>query len=423
MPQVVNQEWGFGNGLYSTSSNPVATYTTGNYTVILNATLDSGEQVEVEKEIYVSVSEDGKTQDKEGYIRNPFSIHYGWNNDMGMGWSINNRVTMPTPVSNSSTFNYEENGVMYSVVWDFLDGKPYIYEPHTDFNLGAPYRDKVMFDGEVYDYDTGYDIDTEIITPEFTGSMLKFRLKHIESNTLFRPMIGYEDYMDNFAVNFGLLVEGNEDPVETEQKVSYNNEVSFYYQSCNHPLSRTRALKITTDTSRYQMMNYEGFFKRIDEYTALAIEPSYSMDAQAVFTNLCNWITIKGNYAKDLATKADSGLIGELYSADNWALPFGGFEITEQSSITIAESSVIAMWVKDDTGYFEGEGFSEYDRKDNGDGTWTKLLKKGPEGVSGGDTIVFPVGVVVGDIRAITESVENKHLFEYFTKTRDYVLC
>lgn len=361
---LVKYEWDLGNGTTSSAISPTTLYKPGKYRVILRATDDTGTVYVVDKPDYIIVSEDDQSLDNFDYIYNYNSLHYGWKDEHGFGWSKNERPTWVLPFTSESVYNHEEDGKIYTIVWDGLTNKPYIINTQESYEEEAVYTDKADVGGL-----NGTEFSTEIVFPEFTGEMTHYDLSHLETNVMFRPTILKDDFTGTWSVDFTLIANNREDPVETQFNQDVDSEILFYYQNDKTKNSRTKQLKVTTSTSDYQLMNYESYYKVNDRFKRAA---SGSPDSAMVFFgNVVDWWTRGKGYNYNRASGATSadaftsiaGPDGKSGSAVNTDEVFTNFSTTadiQNKIITVMSTSDLTV-----------SGYTALGTKD----TWTLYYK------------------------------------------------
>ncbi|MCP5006610.1 MAG: hypothetical protein GY941_22110 [Planctomycetes bacterium] len=303
--KILEYYWDFGDGNTSTSASPLNKYGVGRYDVTLVVEYTDGTTDRVDKTFYITVIENDQALSGWDYLNNYNSLHYGWKDEHGFGWSRNKRDSWVLPTTSSSVYNFNEAGIDYTIVWDTKDAKPYIINPKEAYEANAVYQDKVAIDGT-----GGIDFPTSVTFPEITGDMTHYDLQHLETNVLFRPEIVTDEYGDDFSVNFSLLVDGEKTPVETQFKQDIASEIVFYYQNVRPKESRTRQLKIDTNTSKYQLMNIESYFRVADRFKLKSRIEVQGSSADFVMGSLAGWWTRGKGYELDRVSSVTTTQFG-----------------------------------------------------------------------------------------------------------------
>lgn len=295
---IVRWEWDLGNGVRTDEFNPSSLYQPGKYTIKLIGYSDTGEAYTAIKEFYVSVSEDDKSLNRSSYIENYGSLHYGWSEYHGWGWSENKRSQWVLPATSASVYNFDNNGNVEAIVWDVKDGRPYVINPRNTFYGRVTYRDKSDING-----DNGFDIPAEIRFPEVTGEMTHYDIHHLETNVMFRPETEQMDYDGDFSVTAYLAITDKEEPVDMAESLNTNNEITFTYQNDKPQNNRTRQLRINTTTSMFQLMNIESYFMVDDRFKRPFSATSGEQNVMAKFGAMNLWLTRGKGYNFDRVTK------------------------------------------------------------------------------------------------------------------------
>ena len=396
MADIVSVHWDFGNGQTSNKQNPVVQFEPGVYNVTLDLTDSDGNEFRIEKVKYVAVSELNSSLSSGDYIDNPVCLHFGWKDEHGFGWSYNDG-NFPWPLTPASVIEYEENGVKHTLVYDITDGIEYdinSYDSHTE---KASYKDKGI-----------YSIETEVITPEFTGEMKSYDVSHVETNLLYKPDILTGEFDPNFSVNVSLITDEGENPVETRHKVDTRKEVMFYYQNRQSEHTRQRQLKLTTTESNYQLLTYESFFKSNDRLKRATINQS-----MADFANPSEWYTRGYGYNFDRVSGEykTNTLVGGLTGPDGISgtgETVAGFELTNTSTV-----NSVVVWGKNAPPAFSNF-ISLVPYGDAIDG-WQLYYYNG---------VIEPGVTLSGDIydlRVFRDAVSEDSIFEYRDKFKSYL--
>ena len=397
MPDIVKVHWDFGNGETSSEQQPTVQFDPGVYTVILTLTDSDGVEYQIEKITYVSVAEIGSTLASGEYLDNPKCLHFGWKDEHGFGWSYN-EGNFPWPLTPSSVIEYEEDGVSYTLVWDVTDGIEYNINTYNNHLGRAIYKDKEI-----------YSIETEIITPEFTGEMKSYDVSHVETNVLFKPDILMDDFDPDFSVDVSLITDSGEDPVETQYKVDTRKEVMFYYQNRQSPHTRQRQLKLNTSESNYQLLNYESFFKTNDRLKRAEVNQS-----MLVFGSPTEWYTrgegynfnrVDGttntNTIVDTPTGVD-GIVGTGATVDS-------FELLNSAP---RQSIVVWGYVNTPPVFSNGLTLTEYGNPVDG---WQLYYYNGVIDID------LNITGIIFDLRLFDVTIQEQILFEYHDKFKQYL--
>jgi hypothetical protein len=190
MMGISNIRWDFGNGETSSLSSPSVVYNSGSYDVTLRYTNDVGVESEVVKRVYINVDESSKSLNNWDALNSIESLHYGWKDEHGFGWSRNKRDSWVVPTTSSSVYTINEDGVDRTVVWDIYDAKPYVINTLEGHRQPAIYKDKADIDGT-----GGVEFPTSMRFTEVTGDMTHYDISHLETNVLFRPEIISDESM------------------------------------------------------------------------------------------------------------------------------------------------------------------------------------------------------------------------------------
>jgi len=324
---IVSVHWDFGNGTTSNEQSPIVQFEPGVYTVTLTVTDSTGNSTVTTRIAYVNVGETSSTLSNGNYIDNPKCLHFGWKDEHGFGWS-ENTGSFPWPLTPGSIIEVEEDGVPYTLVYDITDGLEYHINTYNNYANEASYKDK------------GTDsIATEVITPEFTGSMKSFDVSHVETNLKYKPDVLQNEFDPDFEVNVSLITDSREEPVETQYKVDTRKEVHFYYQNRQTEHTRQRQLKIETTESNFQLMNYESYFKVNDRMKRATINES-----MAVFGCPLEWYTRgKGyNFNRTYGTTNTNVIDAVLSGPDG--LSDSAATVTSYDVGNSAPRASIALW-------------------------------------------------------------------------------
>lgn len=340
-PVIVKWEWDFGDGQKSSAFSPSHFYQTGYYDVTLIGTGDDGTVYTRKKSIYIIVNEDNQSLDNPNYLTNYKSMHYGWKDEHGFGWSENSRDTWVLPFTSHSVYNYDDDGTVYTIVWDANDRKPYIINTRDTYSESAIYVDKANADGT-----GGTEFTTTVVFPELTAEMTHYDLHHLETNVFFRPEILRDDFRGAFDVDFSLIIDSREEPVETQFNQDINKEIVFYYQNDAGSSTRTRQLKIDTSTSEYQLLNYEAYFKSNDRFKRPYGSLTDTQNVMATLGSMGFWVTRTKGYEFDMVSKTTYPITGE--TAANGPDGNTGSAVTFASNQTYilnsATTGVLTAW-------------------------------------------------------------------------------
>ncbi len=387
--------WDFGNGETSNELNPIVQYEPGVYTVVLTITDSDGITHTKTRTAYVNVGETSTTLASGDYIDYPKCLHYGWKDEHGFGWSFN-EGKFPWPLTPASICEYEEDGILYTLVYDIIDGKEYHINTYNSHVGKAVYKDKGI-----------HSIETEVITPEFTGEMKSYDVSHVETNVKYKPDILQDSFDDDFSVNISLITDSGQEPVETQYKVNADKEIMFYYQNKQTKSTRQRQLKFNTSESNFQLMNYESYFKSNDKYKRATINES-----MAVFGAPLEWYTRgKGyNFNRSDGTTNTSTVIAQIQGPDGLldsaaTIPY--FELGNTSS-----RSSMALWSISEPATTPVIPFVAYGDPIDG---WQLYYYNG----------TIPAGLTTGgsffDIRMFNTTLSEDVMLEYRDKFKKYL--
>jgi hypothetical protein len=290
--------WDFGNGKVSNDFTPIVEYAPGWYDVILTVETVGGSVYTTEHKMYIGVTENNQSLTNSNYFDNPKCLHYGWNS----GWAEYGGDNWIWPGTPASVTEFLINDKMTTLAWDIKDNKRYELNVEETNLTTAVYKDRMN-----NDYTGGVNIETSIKLPEYTGEQQHYDVSHLETYLAFRPERLSDGLPADFAIDVSLITDVDELPVETQKKADYLREIVFYYQNKQTKSTQSRQLQIKTDTSEYQLINYESYFKINDRFRT----PSFSVksDPQAFFAGAINWAT-KGlgyNYNRATATETLTG--------------------------------------------------------------------------------------------------------------------
>ncbi len=328
---IVSQKWYFGNGDTSTAYSPIERYDPGFYDVTLEAVGDDGITYSAEKELYIGVSEDNQTIATKEYLDNPKCLHYNWEG----GWSDYSGEHWIWPSSPASVTEYEKEGIIYTLAWDMKDGKRYVINTKDIYDQKSTYLDKGT-----------YPIATSITLPEYTGSQEHFDVTHLDTYIKFKPELLSSKLPDDFSVSAELITENKQEPVEIRKNVNIGREIEFYYSNHQQENTQGRQLRIQTNTSEFQLTNYESYFKVNDRYRT----PSYNIadTSQEYFAGATVWYTKGLGYGIDRS--GDITPTGSYASAE-------GLDGESDSAMTITGSyslgnnvivgGALVLWYKD----------------------------------------------------------------------------
>jgi len=424
---IVDYRWDLGNGVKTNEAFPRTDYDTGAYDVRLIVTLDTGEELEVVKKVYIVVAEQGENQLNIPYLKDRDALHFGWNNSTGKGWSINKRDKMVAPITSSSVYNIEINGKIRTVVWDYLEGVPYIINVSKVHNQEAVYKDRVEVDGNGdIVQDSGYDIPTRIVFPEISGEMYHYGLIHQETSIVFRPELLEDSLFDNTKIDFKLIADRRKGPVEIRYDEDPSSEVRFFYSNTQTETTKSRQLEVSTNTSKYQLLFFEAYFKSIDKQNTFKA-PSYTLNAMEAFAGVRTWFFTGGDLGYDRVSKVSNKRLKRAIKTSSVS-PVDGYNSWEFVKDFDFKSygdpgTAFIFWGKDiepsGISYDANYGIKTYDTL----GDFTMYYKINTSGY--GALIPMAEGGTLFDYRVINFSGSDedlrRYLFEYRNKLSDYL--
>jgi hypothetical protein len=135
-----------------------------------------------------------------------------------------------------------------------------------------------------------------------------------------------------------LLVDGETTPVETQYKQNTEAEILFYYQNVKPRNTRSRQLQIDTSTSKYQLLNYESYFK-IDDRFKRPYSENTGNSAMFVMGNVLGWWTRGKGYGFNRVT----GVEVDIFGASPRTGPDGkvGSAFAKNGNVTFTSSNPI----------------------------------------------------------------------------------
>ncbi len=382
--------WDLGNGETSNVRSPIVQYEPGVYNVVLTVTMSDGATKVLEKVEYVNVGETNTTLASGEYIDNPKCLHYGWKDEHGYGWS-ENTGNFPWPATPGSIVEYEENGILHTLVYDITDGKEYHINTYNNHVGKAVYKDKGT-----------HSINTEMITPEFTGEMKSYDVSHVETNLKYVPDILMDDFDEDFSVDVSLITDSRIEAVETRRSVDTRKEVMFYYQNRQTESTRQRQLKIETSESNFQLLNYESYFKVNDRLKRGTVNTSMEFFASPV-----EWFTRgKGyNFNRITGTGNSETIDGFLEGADG--LSDSAVSVTSYNVGNSSARASIVLWSKSIPVVDQGFTFVEYGATVN---DWQLYYYNGSINES------LEITGTMFDLRLFDSVVSEASLLEYHDK-------
>lgn len=393
MSDIVSVHWDFGNGETSNEQEPIVQFEPGVYTITLTLTDSAGVVTTQTRIAYVSVGETDSTLADGNYIDYPKCLHYGWKDEHGYGWS-ENTGNFPWPLTPASVIEVEEDGLVYTLVYDITDGIEYSINTYNNYNNEASYKDKGI-----------YSIETEVITPEFTGEMKSYDVSHVETNLKYVPDILQDSLDPDFKVDVSLITDRDTEPVETQYNVNTRKEVMFYYQNRQTPHTRQRQLKLNTTESNFQLMNYESYFKTNDRQKRGEVNQSMEF-----FGTPTEWFTRGRGYnfnRTDGSTNTNpiTNVIEGPDGVSDSAVTAIGFDIGNDSG-----RSAIAVWGK--SAPSTGVPLVIYGTAVNG---WALYYYNGAISSN------LSISGTLFDLRLFNGTLTEDTLFEYHDKFKQYL--
>ncbi len=406
--EIVSYEWDFGNGLKSYSATPSSIYTSGWYTVTLTTVDTLGVTRAVTKQRYIEVDEDDQSLDSNEYLENYKSLHFGWKDEHGFGWSENERDTWVLPFTSHSVYNYEEDGVIYTVVWDGNDGLPYVINTRDTYNHSSVYTDKALEDGT-----SGSDFKCTVKTPELRGDMTHYELSHLETNVLFRPSVLKDDYRNDFSVDFSLIVDTRQEPVETQYEQDTSKEVVFTYSNNPRPVNRTRQLQIETSTSDFQLLNYESYFI-VQDKNRRALD-DVSSTPYAVFADVGAWWT-----GDNMLLNMCNGVEDVRVGVENTGDPLGGNSAIRSTIGNITFAGDMGNYIVSVIADSDPSSIYAYTKAIDIDDDWSVWYRS-----ITGDSAVMAENIALYDVRFLEATLPNylASVEEYARKLKDFTPC
>jgi hypothetical protein len=395
MADIVSTHWDFGNGETSNEQRPIVQFEPGVYNITLELTDSDGTTFTETRVAYVNVGETSTTLADGNYLDYPKCLHFGWKDEHGFGWSFN-EGNFPWPITPGSIIEYEEDGILYTLVYDITDGLEYHINTYNNHAGKAAYKDKGTF-----------SIETEMITPEFTGDMKSFDMSHVETNVKYVPDILKDDFDPDFEVNMSLITDRGAEPVETQYNVNTRNEIMFYYQNRQTESTRQRQLKINTTESNFQLLNYESYFKRNDRLKRATVNES-----MALFGCPTEWYTRgKGyNFNRTYGTTNTNVIDGSLEGADG--VSDSAVTVTSFDAGNDAQRASMVLWSQSVPTINHAVTLVEYGSTVNG---WQLYYYNGAV-----DANVTITGTMF-DLRLFNVTVTEEVLFEYHDKFKQYL--
>lgn len=399
MIEPVNVLWDFGNGQTSTLLNPTMPFNPGTYTVKLTVWDDAGGVSVIQKTMYIGVTSTLDVLTSPQYAQDPKIYHYGWKEEHGFGWSMNDGY-FPLPATSASVCDYEEDGIHYTLVYDLLTGLEYVINTRNDYANDAVYKDKADINGV-----GGYSIETEIITSEMTAEMKRYDISHLETNLTFRPDLLQDDFTTGQSVAVSLIADATTIPVETQYAVDTAREISFYYDNIQTESSSTRSIRFVTAESNYQLLDYESHFKTVDRYKRAGT--GMINESMEFFGSPSNWFT-RGNYEIDRATGLENSstftYIAGLDGNDGTAINSSSYNVGN------IDVEAICFWARSFVPPF-GSTCTVFGVVDG----WSLYYRNG----SIADNILLNGDLF--DIRTFASVILEEHLQEYFDKFKLYL--
>lgn len=358
MASILRYEWDFGNGDDSNRATPVSTYLPGIYTVTLKVVIlnDAGNEqiLTTTEERYIRVSESNMSLlDKDCYVTtaNKLSLHFGWNDSHGKGWSLNSGSAFVWPESNAAITEYEENGILYQLAWDMFDDKQYIINTRNCEVMDASYTDKAG-DGSTYKSPSaGTDIATTIKLPEHEAQIPDHEMVHLETTVQFRPEITYSALEGTFDVDFTLITDEGQTEVEIVREADINREIVFFYQNNRTQTDKTNQIKIATNESKYQLLGYQTHFKRVENFdlpkTDFSDGDGSISDVMKQLGSPDYWVTRSG-YGTNIGSDSTfSGLTDFSTTTGPEGLSYSAALLSANNTVSLnGKTGTILMWYK-----------------------------------------------------------------------------
>jgi len=404
---IVSQNWDFGNGVTSSDLAPLTTFGPGVYDVTLTVVDDVEGTSVTTHELYIRVTEDNQSLVGTDYFNNPKCLHYGWFS----GWSEYAGDRWVWPGTPASVTEYLKDDKMFTLVWDIKDGKRYAINVEETNNTEAVFKDKEQF-----------DIETVLKLPEYVGEQQHYDVSHLETFVVFRPELLSDELPDSFSIDVALITNVDNLPVEVQKKADFLREVTFFYQNKQTKSTQSRQLQITTNSSEYQLINYESYFKINDRFRT----PSFNVVStpQEYYAGALHWFSKGKGYQYDRSTGLSSDLLYTPIEGPDDSISAAEILAPSQLLLTATEidGGCVSLWYKDEFGAnvptiedpLEGSiPFIDYETK-NG---WILAYFNGtiPEGA------FIDNGFKVFDVRVIDAVTNTDNLDDYFTKLDLYL--
>jgi len=226
------------------------------------------------------------------------SLHYGFNKTSGFGWSLNKGEHWVYPESRGALTNLTALGDTLSLVWDIFDNKQYIISSQTG-RMNNVYKDKCNVDGS-----GGFDIETEIILPEFSGSTEAKRLKHDITNLFFRNVDNNNVLPSGVEFTVMLYDASKFETVDVNRDIDTDADIVFTYQNRNTDSTSRRRIGITSNRADYRFTGFESSF--ISESKDRLAHTNFANEEKFISSPLF-WFSRQYNHTIDRITGLNLG--------------------------------------------------------------------------------------------------------------------
>lgn len=266
------------------------------------------------------------------YSSNAKCLHWGVNEEQGLGWAEDQDGDLPWPESQGSVLNaFDENGEELLVILDEGSGLPYIintFDGPSGSDYTKRYKDKV--DPNVSG--SGTDIAVTIKQGEHIGEDPEFVLNNVEQRVTLRPInasnrgaSGYDSsgLPTGFTLDANIYADGSQTASSSIETIPTDSEYVFDHAARGHSLQP----EYVSNMAEFRLVRLRSQY-RVQEIPLLPSKGNTTeADHQAEFATPTLWLSRGPTLLLDRASGSTiSGTVTAIEGPDgisNSAMRFG----------------------------------------------------------------------------------------------------
>ncbi|MAF44062.1 MAG: hypothetical protein CMI54_07870 [Parcubacteria group bacterium] len=277
------------------------------------------------------------------------SLTYGNDETQGIGWSTNSGDSHVWPDSNGSLVSiFNEQGDHEEIVFDSIDGFPYIYNTRK-INSDALVKESWKGRLNPLDSESGIEIVTRVRLQEYKGSHESYYQQMSDINLFYQPMriknqgqTGYDakGLRSAFEVDLELYADEKLEKVAHAHDVPVDRELFFDRKIKGNILQ----IAIETTTSEYRFTRSEVYLTNYDHARwpsqPQMTEKTYQFNAD---NDLGSWLTRSTNLLKDNNMVAYGDSSDYLASAGPDNYNASAFTVINPSNLNLNLSTLLGF--------------------------------------------------------------------------------